>query len=239
MNPTSRQLVSRDPAMAALMGLAIAGAAGADFGWEGDGDMGAELESDYGAEFGYSASFGAAAAASKALSPAHPSHPAHAAFTAHAHALALKHAATVRKTSMRESLIEPNKGSTVKVQWYDFSIPITPNFTIGTAVNFSATLQPSVTIKPKKFFTNVPTVAFVTLTTVQVANVSALVGSTSDAFAYNMGSNNGSQLHLPTLSPSNRATVAGGYTGAISGGFALAFSFPFITTFQGWATIVA
>ena len=223
MQPTAIELAMRDPAMAALMG-----ATPSDFGDEYGAEFG-----DEGAEFGdEGAEFGAAHHnKGRHHKDLHPEHRA---------LLEREHHRKMR-THRREMLLEPNKGSSVKIEGYDFSLPqqFPATITFGTAAGMSATLQPSVTIRPVKMFTNAPCPFFVTLNVVQVANVSALVGGLSDAFAYNMGSNNGSLSNLPTLSPSNRASWSGTYTGATPPGFPLAFVGTFILTFQGPATIVA
>ena len=231
MQPTAIQLAMRDPAMAALMG-----ATPSDFGDEYGaefGDEGAEF-GDEGAEFGSTAMFAGHSKHPKHKHGHHQLHPEHQALLEREHHRKMR-------THKREMLLEPNKGSSVKIEGYDFSLPqqFPSTITFGTPAGMSATLQPSVTIRPVKMFTNAPSPFFCTLNTVQVANVSALVGGISDAFAYNMGSNNGSLSNLPTLSPSNRASWSGTYTGATPTGFPLAFVGTFILTFQGPATIVA
>jgi hypothetical protein len=46
-------------------------------------------------------------------------------------------------------------------------------------------------------------------------------------------------LDMPTLSPANRATVLGFYTGFIPPGFVLGAAYTFVASFKGPATIVA
>ena len=221
MRPNAKKLALRDPAMAILVG-ALGAEDNADFGAEfGDDDWGFgddfEGDDDYGAEFG-------AAALSKPT-------PAKVA------AVWQKHSRAVARTGNRNMLLEPNKGSSIKVERYSFSIEQTIVF--GTAVALNMTGQPDTTIRPQTVTMNAPTPMFATISTIKVANVSVTVGPGSED-AYNYNANGwGRSLDMPTLSPANRATVTGAYTGYVPPGFVAATSVSFNASFKGPASIVA
>jgi hypothetical protein len=238
----ARQLAMRDPAAAALMG-AIPGREfgfGDDYGFgAGFGlsayDPSANIGDDYGDDYG----FGAAPAPHRRpaihLRPHHGAHhPAHAHHAAHAWAHSHKNPTS---TASRTMLLDPNRDSTVKVERYSFSFSPTTNLTLGTASALGTfTQQPSTSIKPQRLITNAPIPGFVTITTLQIANVNVFVGTTEDAFTYNAGAQ-GVMLDLPRLDPQNRATAAGSYTGVLPAGFTNGTSFQFIMTLQGPATL--
>ena len=234
----------RDPALAALLGALPGSDFGAEFGGEydmngmagvtpdvGHGVMGAE----FGAEFGYYG-YGADAHPAAAVHPAAMArHPGHAIHPEHARLLR-EHHHRQHQTEVRERLLEPNKGSTTKVERYDFSLNQT--LTIGTPVVVDMSLQPSVTLRPQRLIVNAPAPGFVSFLTIQVANVAVTVGNATDAYSYSAVAV-GSHLDCPTLSPANRATLAGTYSGYSPVGYAPASLFLLVATFQGPATIVA
>lgn len=222
MRPNARQLAMRDPALAAIVGASIMGA-GSDFGAEfgdddwGDDDWGAEFGDDYGAEFGL-------AVAPKAT----PTNVQKAWRKVQMQAVG---------TAKRNQLLEPNKYSTLKVEKYSFSID--QDIILGTAVALLLTGQPDTTIRPQNVTMNAPTPMFATISEIKVANVSVTVGpGNEDAFNYN-ANGWGRQLDMPTLSPANRATVRGNYTGFIPPGFVAASTVNFNANFKGPASIVA
>lgn len=238
MRPNSRQLAMRDPALAAIMGAITGtnfgveprrgGRSVSSFGDEyGDDPFGADdVGDDYGAEFGddYGAEFGAAALA----------RPTPAAAAAAWRAKRAQMAATAR----RGRILEPNKGSAVKVEKYAFSISQT--ITLGTAVSFTTlTGQPDTTIRPQRVSMNAPSPMFAFVQEIKVANVSVTIGSgLEDAWNYNaLGV--GQALDMPTLSPANRATVLGSYSGFVPPGFVGGTSTTFSVTFKGPSSIVA
>ena len=255
MRPNSRSLVLRDPAMAILMGIlpfAVASSppAGDDFGGESDfgaefggDDYGAEFGDDYGAEFGMHAEFGAAPppmalqhrtppAVMNALAQLPPSHPLHPSNHHHHHAaMARKH-----HTARREMLLEPNKGSSVKIERYSFTINESIVLGVGSALDMTG--QPDTNIRPQRVVMNAPQPGFVTVSEIKVANVSVTVGVTEDAFTYSPLAQ-GVHLDMPTLSPANRATVLGDYTGFVPPGYVGGSSYLFTSTFQGPASIIA
>ena len=231
------QLALRDPALASLLGALPGSDFGAEFGGEydmagqagvipdvGHGVMGAE----FGAEFGYYG-YGADAAPHAAMARHGAIHPEHA-------RLLREHHHRQHQTEIRERLLEPNKGSTTKVERYDFSLNQT--ITMGTPVVVDMSLQPSVTLRPQRLICNAPAPGFVSFLTIQVANVAVTVGNATDAYSYSAVAV-GSHLDCPTLSPANRATLAGTYSGYSPVGYAPASLFLFVATFQGPATIVA
>jgi hypothetical protein len=138
-------------------------------------------------------------------------------------------------TDMRESLLDPNRHSTTKVERYSFSI--TNALVLNVASNLAnMTLQPNTAIRPQRVIMNAPTPNFVLVTSILIANVNIFVGSTEDAFTYSATAA-GVMLDLPTLQPANRVTVTGSYTGFVPPGFANNFAYTFIATFQGPSTI--
>src|SRR5574338_88008 len=228
MRPSSKTLALRDPALAALMGAIP----GADFG----GEMGYEFGDDsldddefhvFGYEFGddYGDVYGADAAPAAAVPP--PSVAAK---------LWAKHRQDSALSERRARLIEPNKGSKIKVERYAFAVNQT--LTLGTSATLSASGQPDTNIRPQRVTMNAPAPGFCTITEIKVANVSVTVGGTQDAFDFSsLGV--GQSLDMPTLTPANRASVLGSYTGFVPPGYSNAASFTFCCSFKGPASIVA
>jgi hypothetical protein len=139
-------------------------------------------------------------------------------------------------THRRRALLEPNLGSKISVQRYSFSINAALVF--GVASNLFASGQPDTNIRPQRVTMNAPSPGFVTINEIKVANVSVTVGGIGDAFEYSpIGV--GMTLDMPTLSPANRASVQGAYTGFVPPGFVGGAAFAFVTSFKGPASIVA
>lgn len=238
--PNAQLLALRDPAQAALFGvIALAGSnfgGDSDFGAEfgDDDDYGAEFgdDDDYGAEFGdddYGADFGAARKPVKVKRPANQSQLV--ALWKNVHA---KKAMAKR----REMLLEPNKGSAVKIEKYTFTL--SQAITLGTAAAFTTlTGQPDTSIRPQRLTCNAPAPMFAFLQEIKVANVSVSVGSgLEDAYNYN-ANGVGQSLDMPTLSPANRATILGSYTGFVPPGFVGGTAVYFSASMKGPASIVA
>lgn len=250
MGPSSHDLAARDPAMAILMGaMAVAGAdfggAPVDFGNDYSTAYGQDYSAAYGfglasaydpsLNIGWGWGFGAPPAAPAAPHPlarhAPPPHPAVAA-AAWAH-----HPANPSSTHSRSFLLDPNRDSTIKVQRYSFSFSPTANLVLGTASSLGTfTQNPSTSIKPQRVITNAPQPGFVTLTTLQIANVNVFVGGAEDAFAYSPLAV-GVMLDLPRLDPQNRASASGSYSGVLPAGFTAGTSYQFIVQLQGPATL--
>lgn len=238
--PNASQLALRDPAQLAILcgAAALAGNFGSDsdFGGEfGDDDMG---DDDYGADFGdefegdddYGADFGAAA--KRPVKVKRPQNQAQLV------ALWKNHHAKKARTGRREMMLEPNKGSSVKIEKYTFTL--SQAITLGTAVAFTTlTGQPDTSIRPQRLTCNAPAPMFAFLQEIKVANVSVSVGSgLEDAYNYN-ANGVGQSLDMPTLSPANRATILGSYTGFVPPGFVGGTAVYFSASMKGPASIVA
>jgi hypothetical protein len=235
--PNAQQLAFRDPALAALLlGAVNATALSTNFG--GDSDFGGEFgddddvgDDDYGAEFGddddYGAEFGG-----KPVKVKRPQNQAQLV------ALWKHHHIKKARSSRREMMLEPNKGSAVKVERYTFTL--SQAITLGTAVAFTTlTGQPDTSIRPQRLTCNAPAPMFAFLQEIKVANVSVSVGSgLEDAYNYN-ANGVGQQLDMPTLSPANRATILGSYTGFVPPGFVGGTAVYFSASLKGPASIVA
>lgn len=206
------QLAQRDPALAALMG---ASGDGSDFGSEfgklysgGPGSTSFGTDYNFGAqsgmqrEFGYDGmgfEFGDDAPVSGGIPKPTPQD-----------ALKLwdQYHTAQNYTKGRVRMLNPNEGSTVKIEQYLF--PMSQTIVIGVATVINMTNQPDVTIRPKRLMMNAPVPGFVNITTVQVANVNVTVGAGQawDAF-FVSALGVGVALDMPTLTPSNRATITG------------------------------
>jgi hypothetical protein len=231
--PNASLLASRDPATMAVLGLVasnfgshFAGEFGDDTGTDFGDDYGDDVAADIGAEFGDDV--GAAVAARiRGRSAGNPA----------ALAAWKKQQAMAAKTQRRASILNPNAGSQVKVERYAFSI--SQAITIGTAVALSVTGQPDVQIRPQRVTMNAPTPMFAFVAEIKVANVSVTVGGGfEDAFNYN-AQGVGQSLDMPTLTPANRATMLGSYTGAVPPGMVIGFATNFTVTFKGPASVIA
>lgn len=237
MIPNAKQLAMRDPARAALTGAL----SGSDFGSEADGvlDVGGDYQFGVdpnmspfapGAEFGAPEGweFGSYYGYGQDAAPApHP---------AAVQQIVQQHMAAQALAKKRGSLLEPNRGSSIKVERYSFALNQT--ITLAAAVALSMSAQPTVTIRPQRVFCNAPAANFASLASMNVANVNVFVGGSTDAIEF-ANVSVGSILDLPTLSPANKATVTGAYTGFVPPGYAGATAFLFVVSFQGPAQIVA
>lgn len=252
MRPSARQLAMRDPALASLFGIledtrpqtsapaARDASFGNDFGRDGFGN-------EY---YGYGGDFGAEApalpAAAMTVPVSHPAHPLHPSQHANTMAVLHEHHQGKARTAHREMLLDPNKGSSTKVERYSFSISTGTDtggnaltfggFTPGTSQTFSASNQPSVTIRPQRFVSNAPAAGVFLYSTLQVANVNALVGDVEDG--YNFASTAvGVHLDLPTMSPANKVTVGGSMQTYTPPGVSSGQTYTLVSSFSGPATI--
>jgi hypothetical protein len=174
------------------------------------------------------------AAMTPPVHPSHPAHPAHAMEAAKRWDLSNPHS-----TTSRTALLDPNRDSTIKVERYSFSFSPATNLVLGTAAAIPTfTQQPSTSIKGQRVIMNAPVPGFVTISTLQIANVNVLVGGAEDAFTYSAGAM-GVMLDLPRLDPQNRATASGNYTGVLPPGYTTGGQFQFIITLQGPSTLAA
>lgn len=223
----SRELAMRDPASAALFGLIPSGSFGGEssFGNDWAGDVGFGFGDDHG--FG----FGAAPAP-------HPAAPHHIPQPTQQQAMALwhKHHTQAAHTSHREMILEPNKHSTVKIERYRF--PLNQTIVLGTAIAINMSSQPDCKIRPQRLTSNAPVPMFATLAEIKVANVAVTIGggNSVDAFEFN-ANGQGQEMDLPTIEPSNKATVVGAYNGLVPPGFLGGSSVIFVLSFTGPSTM--
>ena len=130
--------------------------------------------------------------------------------------------------------LDPNHGQRLKLGVYSFGL--TQAITIGVPVALFMTDSPATTIRTKRVVMNAPTVGFATVSTLLIANVAVTVGGAEDAFAYGAGSfSNG--VDYPTLPPSQKATMSGGYTGFAPTPIYNGQPFSFSVRFSGVSTI--
>lgn len=237
-----QEMAKRDPAMAALMGAIP----GYDFGYSEPSQQSYQAPApafQYGAQFGddqygygedvgygygYGADgFGATAAVARRQ---HPGHPA-------PRPQLVRPLAHPASTEARTFLLDPNRGSTVKVERYSFSFSPAATIDLGTVSAIASfTQQPSASIKGQRLIMNAPVLGMVLVNTLQIANVNVFIGTTEDAGNYNNVSQ-GVHLDLPRLDPQNRATCSGNYTGVLPPGYTAGFDYTFIVTLQGPATL--
>lgn len=230
----SRTLAMRDPASAALFGIIPSGSFGGEssFGNDWAGDVGFGFGDDHG--FG----FGAAAPPPPHLAH-HAAHPAHGAGNPTAQqAMALwhKHHTQAAHTAHREMILEPNKHSTLKIERYRF--PLNMNIVLGSPLAINMSSQPDCKIRPQRLTSNAPVPMFATLSEIKVANVAVTIGggNSVDAFEFN-ANGQGQEMDLPTIEPSNKATVVGQYNGLVPPGFLGGSSVLFVLSFTGPSTM--
>ena len=235
MGKSANELAMRDPALAALMGVS-----GSDFGAEpellvGDADFGSDWSeaydqdfTDVGVDFGADITFGADAPAAAAA--------AHGA-TPQGRAIIAQHLQKSAHRNSRAMLLEPNKYSDLKVERYTFSV--TSMITaLGTAGALSGSNSPDVNFRPQRVTANVVSPGMVLISDARVANVSFTVGGLIDAWQWNANAV-GEHLDVPTLTPANKATFSGNYTGLTPSPLSGTGSYTFILSFTGPASIVA
>jgi hypothetical protein len=140
-------------------------------------------------------------------------------------------------TAKRRRSLEPNKGSTLKVERYVFTL--SQSLVIGTGSAINLTDQPDTTIRPQRVTMNAPVPMFAFIDEIKVSNVSVTVGGgTEDAFNYS-ATGVGQSLDLPTINPANRARVTGTYSGLVPSYMSDGDPTFFMASFRGPATIVA
>lgn len=229
MRPNSRQLALRDTALAAQLGILAHN--GSNFGSEFSGEFASDFGDD---EFGEEADFAGDDDGYMGADPAPIAKP-----TAQQALAAYRNQAMAKRTQAgRMRLLQPNKGSPVKVERYTFTID-TPLTIGGGAVAINMNGQPDTQIRPQVLSINAPSVMFAILTEIKVANVSVSVGpGGEDAFNYSPLAPM-RNLDMPTLTPANRATIRGTYTNYVPPGFAVGMGVTFSASFKGPASIVA
>jgi len=248
MGKSAHELAMRDPAAAALYGIMGSDFGvdevvlsvepemlmeGADFGIEFGGDqsdaydMGfSDVGVDFGVDFGADAGGGSPAAAAAA----------HGA-TPQGRAIIAQHVKKQQHRENRAMLLEPNKNSDLKVERYTFAINATIT-ALGTAGALSASNSPDVNFRPQRVTANVVSPGMVFITDGRVANVSFTVGGTIDAWQWNANAV-GEHLDVPTLTPANKATFSGSYSGLVPSPLSGTGAYTFMLSFTGPASIVA
>jgi len=249
MGKSAAELAMRDPAAAALYGIMGSDFgvddvvlsvepemldAGADFGIEFGGDESDAYDggfSDIGVDFGVD--FGADATASASPAAAAATHGA----TPQGRAIIAQHVKKQQHRENRAMLLEPNKNSDLKVERYTFAINATIT-ALGTAGALSASNSPDVNFRPQRVTANVVSPGMVFITDGRVANVSFTVGGTIDAWQWNANAV-GEHLDVPTLTPANKATFSGSYSGLVPSPLSGTGAYTFMLSFTGPASIVA
>lgn len=256
MGKNANELAMRDPAAAALMGII-----GADFGVEPTLDAGAasfagdfngddeadaydggftDIGVDFGVDFGldYGSAFASQFGADAPPAAAHPAHvaAAHGA-TPQGRAIIAHHMKSMQHREKRAMLLEPNKGSDLKVERYTFSITATIT-SLGTAGALTGSQAPDVNFRPQRVTSNVVSPGMVLISDLRVANVSFSVGGSLDAWQFNANAV-GQHLDVPTLTPANRATFSATYTGLVPSPLSGTGQYVFVLSFSGPASIVA
>lgn len=227
MIPNAQQLAMRDPALAATMGAFR----GAGFGTERRAPRTLAHRPQFGVEFGdedldIGVEFGLAAPAAPGGMPS----------TQQLHALWAAHQQQRGLAARRGRMLEPNKGSSVKVERYNFNV--NQAITFGAPAALFLQGQPATNFRPQRVSCNAPMENFAYLVQIQVSNVNAIIGGQADAYQFN-ANGQGQELDLPTLTPAIRAVVSGAYTGATPAGFLPGFVAQFIVGMNGPATVYA
>jgi hypothetical protein len=219
-----------DIAMRDLADASLMGAVDDDFGVEGDFEPDQfGSEDDFGVEFGEEDIFGVAAPQAPAAMVNHPDPRVRKILHHH-----------IRRGELREArlrLLEPNRGSELKVERYTFGI--TAYITLATSGAIApVSNSPDVNFRPQRVTMNVPSPGFILISDARVANVSFVVGGSVDAWQFNANAV-GESLDVPTLTPANRATWTGSYTGLVPTPLSGSGQYTVIMAFTGPASIVA
>jgi hypothetical protein len=228
MKLNSRTLARRDPAFAALMG----GISGADFGRER-----ASFGDDYGSDDDDVGGFGDddAGFGDDDVGAAPRRRPtAQQALAAHSRQANARH-----RAQKRRAMLDPNMGSDVAIERYSFSL--SQNFTLGTEAQFGTAFSGTSDTKfrPQIITINAPCPGFAYISSIRMANVNVTVGSgEEDAFNYSAGGQL-RQLDMPTLSPSNRATITGRMTAFVPPGYLFGATYTLGVNFKGWSLLAA
>lgn len=244
----TNDLASRDAAYAALMG-----ATGDNFGTEDEvvlytgapagfgGDFGDDLydggfadvlagESMFGADITFGADDPSVAAAPAVAAAQHGATP-------QGRAIIAQHVQKQAHRNSRALLLEPNKYSDLKVERYTFAINATIT-ALGTAGALSGSNSPDVNFRPQRVTANVVSPGMILISDGRVANVSFTVGGNIDAWQWNANAV-GQHLDVPTLTPANKATFSGSYTGLVPSPLSGTGAYTFSLSFTGPASIVA
>lgn len=118
------------------------------------------------------------------------------------------------RRSARVFLLEPNKYSDLKVERYTFAVNALIE-EMGKPQVLTGSNSPDVNFRPQRVTANVTGPAVVMLGDARVANVSFIVGGEIDAWQCNPHAV-GQDLDVPTLTPANKASFSGRYTGRVT-----------------------
>jgi hypothetical protein len=219
--PTARELITRDPAMAAIMGESR----GADFGIESN------LDSAWWSRADASRldTQGNYAPASRLDFDAALLTRDNAQLIAE-HKLAMHLLAQRQKTEERLALLDPNAGSTEKIERYTFSM--NQEVVLGASEAIFMTSSPLTDIKPERLIFNAPCYGFAFITQAQIGNTSVIIGSGEDAANYSQVAVD-VRLSMPLLRTQNRALIGGTYTGISPAPYTPGNEFNFTSTFHG------
>jgi hypothetical protein len=250
MRPNATALAMRNPALAALVGAVPGG--GSDFGRDRRGASRAPARSTSRATFGYEhgaerpyfgddphapAADHVAAATGHMARGVHHDHALHPNNWSRTMEIVHRHHHREERTVHRELVLEPNKGSDVKIERYSF--PLAQNLTLGTAAALNMTSTPAVYIRSQRVTCNAPSYAFAYFQSFITGNVGAIVsGATEDAAHYNAGAFD-SHLDLPTLAPGIPMIITGNYTGFVPPSYTTGNAYLFTISFKGPASMTA
>jgi hypothetical protein len=255
MGRDASEIAMRDPALAALMGVM-----GSDFGnessgyaadayevdqFEGEDSFGAsgfgEDGDDGDDEMGLESIFGMdapAAPGGHGLPIGHPAHPMYHPNPA-VRKILQHHMRRHSHRDQRLALLEPNKYSELKVERYTFSLSaLITALGPGGIGGLSGNNSPDVNFRPQRVTSNAVSPAFVLISDARVANVSFTVGGLIDSWQWNANAV-GQSLDVPTLTPANKASFSGQYTGLVPMPLSGTGAYTFILSFSGPASIVA
>jgi hypothetical protein len=148
------------------------------------------------------------------------------------------HFRTRAATRARKTLLEPDGG--IGISRFTFSVQadqIIPQqfFDSPAPQILTGSNAPDTNFRPQRITTNVPTPGFVMLSSARVANLSLIVGGSIDAWQFNANAWD-QELDLPTLTPANKASFVGMYSGLFLEPFA-DLPFHFIVSFSGPTTV--
>ncbi len=241
MGKSAHELAMRDPAQAALLGVM-----GDDFGdetsvFEDGSEFGVD-HPDYGQDIGveFGVEFGDDPFGADALVPVTTGNvaavAAQHASTAEGRAIIASHLQAKAHTSRRSMLLEPNKGSSVKVERYTFALTATIT-ALGTAGAVAGSNSPDVNFRPQRVTVNVVSPGMLLISDARIANVS-FTGGQIDAWQFNANAV-GQHLDLPTLTPANKASMSGSYTGLVPSPLSGTGEYTLVMSFSGPASIVA
>lgn len=113
-----------------------------------------------------------------------------------------------QRREARALLLEPNKGSDLKVEIYEFGL--SKKVVLGRPRTFSMRNSPDVNFRISKLVANVTQPGMFYLRDFRVSNISTIIGGSVDA--YNLKD---LQYDYPTLTPANTVSACVEYTGLI------------------------